>query len=122
MASALINGLISNGYPSAEIIVSDPNEDAKNNLSERHQIQCTNDNKSAVHCADVVMLAVKPQILKEVALELSEVIQMQTLVVSIAAGVPVSALQRWFSTNIPIVRSMPNTPTCLLYTSPSPRD
>jgi pyrroline-5-carboxylate reductase len=113
MASALINGLISNGYPSAGIIVSDPNEDAKNSLSERHQIQCTNDNKSAVHYADVVILAVKPQILKEVALELSKVIQMQTLVVSIAAGVPVSALQRWFSNNIPIVRSMPNTPAML---------
>jgi|TARA_A100001015_G_scaffold252967_1_gene292869 pyrroline-5-carboxylate reductase len=113
MASALINGLISNGYPSAGIIVSDPNEDAKNSLSERHQIQCTSDNKSAVRHADVVILAVKPQILKEVALELSKVIQMQTLVVSIAAGVPVSALQSWFSNNIPIVRSMPNTPTML---------
>ncbi|MAH73356.1 MAG: pyrroline-5-carboxylate reductase [Porticoccaceae bacterium] len=113
MASALINGLISNGYPSTEILVSDPNEDAKNSLSEQHHIQCMSDNKSAVRIADLIILAVKPQILKEVASELSKVIQIQKVVVSIAAGVSISALQNWFGKNIPIVRSMPNTPTML---------
>ncbi len=114
MACALINGLISNGYPSTEILVSDPSEAAKNSLSKQHQIEFMSDNKSAVRYADIVVLAVKPQILKEVVLELSSVIQVQTVVVSIAAGVPISALQKWFGKSIPIVRSMPNTPTMLM--------
>ncbi|MAJ80762.1 MAG: pyrroline-5-carboxylate reductase [Porticoccaceae bacterium] len=114
MAFALINGLISNGYPSTEILVSDPSQAAKNSLTKQHQIEFMSDNKSAVRYADIVILAVKPQILREVVLELSSVIQVQTVVVSIAAGVPISALQKWFGKSVPIVRSMPNTPSRLM--------
>ncbi len=71
----------------------------------------TTDNLEAIQGADVVVLAVKPQIMREVAESLAETAQRsRPLFVSIAAGIREEALNRWLGGNLPIVRCMPNTP------------
>ena len=75
-------------------------------------IATTDDNLAAVADAAIVVLAVKPQILKTVARQVGPALEGQ-LVVSIAAGVPISALEAWLQPGCPIVRCMPNTPALI---------
>lgn len=73
-------------------------------------VQVTTGNRKAVHGADIVLLAVKPQVvgdvLKEIAPELSE----KTLVISVAASVPTSYIEQHTGGKVPVIRAMPNTP------------
>jgi pyrroline-5-carboxylate reductase len=69
------------------------------------------DNAAAVKGADVVILAVKPQQMRTVALELAgHLAPLRPLVISVAAGIPHAALARWFGPQIPVIRTMPNRP------------
>lgn len=112
MATALILGLLEQGHDAASITACDPSADQlqrlKNQLPERADIKLSQDN-SVVSSAAVVVLAVKPQVMSEVAGGLREFISPDTLIISIAAGVPVSALERWLGGQS-IVRCMPNMP------------
>ena len=106
MATSLISGLIADGYDAKRLTVSDPDSEKLAQLAARFGIHPTADNQQAVANADVVVLAVKPQILKAVAADLAPAIQRhQPLVISIAAGVQESALRRWLGDNVALVRS-----------------
>lgn len=72
-------------------------------------IRTTDDNLAAVADATVIVLAVKPQLLKTVVQEIAPAVA-DKLVVSIAAGVPIAAIEGWLPANSPVVRCMPNTP------------
>jgi pyrroline-5-carboxylate reductase len=114
MASSLIGGLIADGYLPDHIRVSDPDGETLARLAARYGIRTDKDNRQAVNGADVVVLAVKPQILEKVAREIAHVIkQQQPLVISIAAGIQESALRLWLGESTALVRSMPNTPAML---------
>lgn len=114
MATSLISGLIADGYDAKRLTVSDPDGEKLAQLAARFGIHPTADNLHAVANADVVVLAVKPQILKGVATELAPAIQkQQPLVISIAAGVQENTLRRWLGENVALVRSMPNTPAMI---------
>jgi pyrroline-5-carboxylate reductase len=111
MARSLIGGLLDDGMPTERIWVADPNEPALHNLQERFGVNTTPDNIEAARHAQVVILAVKPQLAKAVAQEVASVIQNQRpLVVSIAAGIRETDLRSWLGEDMAIVRTMPNTP------------
>jgi pyrroline-5-carboxylate reductase len=111
MASSLISGLIASGHEPEQIWVSDPQPDNRQRLAAQLRIHTTDDNLEVVNAVDVIVLAVKPQILKTVAQQLADVTQnRKLLVVSIAAGITQNSLANWLGSNVAIVRCMPNTP------------
>ncbi|MGB5475344.1 MAG: pyrroline-5-carboxylate reductase [Gammaproteobacteria bacterium] len=111
MASSLIGGLIADGWNPATIQASDRDVQQLQRLASRFGITTTQDNQAAAARADIIVLAVKPQAMKSVALELTgTVARHRPLVISIAAGVRESTLRDWLGANVAIVRTMPNTP------------
>lgn len=114
MASSLIGGLVADGYDPAYITACDPDRTKLDQLQARYGIHGSDDNSEAIGQADVVVLAVKPQVLKEVADSVATAVQSRRpLVVSIAAGVREADLQRWLGGEVALVRSMPNTPAMI---------
>jgi len=110
MARAIIGGLLENGYPASAIWASEPDAEKLSDL-ETQGLNVTTDNNQAVSAADVVVLAVKPQIMKAVTTAMSAAVQQKKpLIVSVAAGIPVESLQRWMGADTAVVRCMPNTP------------
>lgn len=111
MASSLIGGLIADGFDVNAIAVVDINKEQLATLRQQFGIQTYEDAAAAVKWADTVVLAVKPQVMKSVALELNEAIQIhKPLLISVAAGVNTYDIERWLGGNVAIVRAMPNTP------------
>jgi len=110
MARAIIGGLISNGYPADKIWASEQDITGLADLAEQG-LQTTSDNNLAVAAADLVVLAVKPQVLKTVALHIAPAVQKhKPLIVSIAAGIMAPSIDKWLGGDVAIVRCMPNTP------------
>lgn len=111
MASSLVGGLLAKGVKASRITMSDTNETALANASRVLKVNTTNVNAEAVVDADVVVLAVKPQVMKSVCESMQEMVQHQKpLVISIAAGVTAASLDEWLGGNVSVVRCMPNTP------------
>ena len=110
MASCLIGGMLAKGFSKQQILVSEPNRASRERIASTYGVEVTEDNRSAVSSAQVILLAVKPQVMSEVARNLASELNHQPTVVSIAAGIPVSALQHWLGEELKIVRAMPNTP------------
>ena len=116
MARAIIGGLITRGYAAARITVADPEPAARALLAERYGVATTDDNAAACAAADIVVLAVKPQQLKAVAIALGPALRARRpLVLSIAAGITTGLLAAWLGAELPLVRSMPNTPALVGY-------
>lgn len=112
MAGAIIGGMIDSGYSAGDITATSPDDTMLAPLRERLGINTATDNAAAVSDADVVVLAVKPQIMHQVCEGLREAIQARRpLIVSVAAGLPAATLERWLGDDLPLVRCMPNTPS-----------
>lgn len=112
MASAIIGGMIDSGYPRDAITATAPHEEALTPVRERLGIHTSTDNATAVANADVVVLAVKPQIMREVCEKLRDAVQARKpLIVSVAAGLPAETLEAWLGGGLAVVRCMPNTPS-----------
>jgi pyrroline-5-carboxylate reductase len=107
MAQALIGGLISRGLPATRITVSDPIEEVRNFLAEK-DVHVTDDNIAAIRDADIVLFAVKPQVLANVLKPLKGLFAGK-LVMSIVAGAEIATIAQLLDTDR-IVRVMPNTP------------
>lgn len=111
MAASLIGGMIKNGYPPDAITACDINTEQLAGLQQEFNINTSTDNRAAAQSADLVMLAVKPQLMREVCEALSSLpANPAQLFVSIAAGVPATAIDEWLGGDRAIVRCMPNTP------------
>ena len=113
MAYALINGLLNNGYDSKNIKVSDPNDELLRKREAELNITTFTNNSLLVEVCDIIVFAVKPQVLSEVCLELREKIKPNHLFISIVAGIRVNDINRWLGGNYPLVRTMPNTPALM---------
>lgn len=109
MARSILGGLRARGFSENGMIVSDPNTDTLTALKRDFGIQTTHDNLTAVQDADILILAVKPQVLKDVCLAIRGHLPPGALVISIAAGITCDSLERWLG-EVPVVRCMPNTP------------
>lgn len=114
MAQALISGLISCGVKPSLITVADPSSDAREQLAAKglNTVDPTADAKAAVIGADIVVLAVKPQVMKVVVSGFADVLDTQ-LVISVAAGLSTELLLNMLGGYSNIVRAMPNTPAMI---------
>jgi pyrroline-5-carboxylate reductase len=111
MAAALISGLTKRGLRPDRVMVADPNQDQLRRVASDYAVQTAADNAAAVQGAEVVVLAVKPQLLRSVALGLAPHLAIsRPLVISVAAGIPHASLARWFGPQVPVIRTMPNRP------------
>jgi pyrroline-5-carboxylate reductase len=114
MATSLVGGLVSHDHPADSIWVSDPDITRLDLLQERYAVCTSADNALAVNRADIVVLAVKPQVMRPVVESVREAVtQGQPLVMSIAAGVREADIRNWLGGEAAIVRCMPNTPALL---------
>jgi pyrroline-5-carboxylate reductase len=110
MAEAMIRGLLRGSHFTPEqITASGPREERMTELQERFGIRTTTDNREAA-IADIVVLSIKPQILSRVLAEVGGTIRPDALVISIAAGVPIAAIESRLGSGARVIRSMPNTP------------
>lgn len=111
MARSLIGGLAAKGYDPAHIMVSNPTPEKLVHLQQQYHVQTTMSNEAVVAASDLIILAIKPQIMQSVVTKLAVACQEKhPLIVSVAAGVRTESLQQWLGTAYPIVRCMPNTP------------
>ncbi|MBR2514923.1 MAG: pyrroline-5-carboxylate reductase [Halomonas sp.] len=112
MAGAIIGGLIESGVAPSDITATAPNESELASLKQRLGVNTQTNNNAAVKDADVVVLAVKPQIMRDVCDAMSESVQQQApLVISIAAGLDADTINQWLGGSTALVRCMPNTPS-----------
>lgn len=109
MAQAIVFGLLKKNYPANQIMVCDPNEEKRALFSARG-VQVSTNNIDAVQSADVIVLAVKPQVAAEVCANLSAVDFSDKLVISIMAAISIEKLTALLPSASHIVRVMPNTP------------
>ncbi len=115
MGEALLSRLINQQiYQPSEVLVSEPQQQRRVLLEQQYGVQVTADNREVAKTAQVLFLAVKPQVFQEVAQTLRDVLATLTaespsLVISILAGVPLSQLEAAFP-QLPVIRAMPNTP------------
>lgn len=114
MSTALIRGLLGAGLCVKErITASDVSPQQLDALRQTHAITVTTDNSAAVKNAGVVVLATKPQVFGKLLPELATSITDHTLVISIAAGVPIAVIESQLAPRTRVVRAMPNTPALI---------
>ncbi|MCD9125501.1 pyrroline-5-carboxylate reductase [Luteimonas fraxinea] len=114
MARSLIGGLVARGGDAASVRVVDPNADSRDALARDFGVRTFENAADAVDGAATWVLATKPQVLRGVCESLADVAQAtQPLVLSIAAGITATQLDRWLGGHVPVVRTMPNTPALL---------
>jgi len=117
MGGAILSGLIKSGLNPTQISVSTKTSSSAENLSNKHKVAAHSTeadpaaNSIAVSGADVVVLAVKPNQILSVLGEISSAIKPGALIISIAAGITTSAMQKLLDPTCAVVRAMPNTPS-----------
>lgn len=109
MASALIGGLIAKGHDPARISVIEMSPAARDKLGARYPVRVTTAPDDAMKGADTLVLAVKPQDMRQALASLGSEVR-SALVISVAAGITLDTLSRWLGGHRRIVRCMPNTP------------
>ncbi len=112
MASALIGGLLNNGFPASEIAVIEIGAESRSRLERAYGIRCYAAPDAAALYCDALLLAVKPQQMREACASVRPHLKQQ-LVISIAAGLRLADLSRWLNGYERLVRAMPNTPALI---------
>jgi pyrroline-5-carboxylate reductase len=124
MGAAIIGGLVARGFAAADITVIEPAADARERLSARFGVAVRGAAGPGLPAADALVLAVKPQQMREAVKPLLP-LDPSTVVVTIAAGIRIADLSRWLGGHAAIVRAMPNTPALVhagvagLYAAPA---
>jgi pyrroline-5-carboxylate reductase len=112
MADALIGGLLGKGFRPQELRVVEIDAGQRRKLAGKYGVDCFDKAAGAVRKDDIVVLAVKPQQLRETAVK-SGLAKNENLVISIAAGVRLTSISRWLGGHLRLVRAMPNTPALI---------
>ncbi len=117
MAQCLIQGLVKSGYPKTLIFVSTPHQEKVDLLKNKFGINGTTDNVAFVKDAEIVVLAVKPQVMAGVLNELNSKISdfSNKLIISIMAGVTINRIGSLLNGASRVIRVMPNTPALIGY-------
>lgn len=109
MGEALISGLVSNGSTlGGNIICTDLYQRKLDPLRDKYGVRVTTDNLEAVEDADIVIYSIKPQIMEKVLRETACRLDMTKLIISVAAGVPMAAIESCLEKDLRLVRAMPN--------------
>ena len=115
MGEAIIKGLLQTGLvPASSIAATDPRADRLQQMASQYGIRGLQSNRELVAGADVVILAVKPQIMGAVLREVAPAVDRGRLLISVAAGMPVAALREALGKPARLIRVMPNTPALVL--------
>ncbi|MDQ8023910.1 MAG: pyrroline-5-carboxylate reductase [Moraxellaceae bacterium] len=112
MASALIGGLIKQGFPASDLQVVEREPEGRNRLSSQFGVRCFGQLDGEALACDVLVLAVKPQQMREALAPLAGQLKQQ-LLLSVAAGLRLGDLAEWLGGYTRLVRSMPNTPALI---------
>jgi pyrroline-5-carboxylate reductase len=111
LGGALLRGLVGSATVRPDqVIATDPRPEPLERLAEAHGIRTSTDNRAAIDEADVVVLAVKPQVVPAVLPDVTAALRSGAMVVSLAAGVPLHRLEAGLPDGTPVVRVMSNTP------------
>ena len=115
MASSLIGGLINGGVVAAnKIVVFEPNAEKAQSLADQFGVSIAVDNIDLITRSQIVVIAVKPQVLQAVLSPLATHFQASNpLIVSIVAGITANSIEQWLNGEFAIVRVMPNTPALI---------
>jgi pyrroline-5-carboxylate reductase len=114
MARSLAGGLLNNGWAKNRLVLSDPNPDQRRGAESGLGVEVFADNNDVAERADILVLAVKPQFLREACHGVAATVQQtKPLVISTAAGVRLKDVERWLGGNLAVVRVMPNTPALI---------
>ena len=109
MGAAIISGLIVSGSSKPEnIICTDVRESRLDEIKSEYGVRVTANNMDAVEASDIIVYAVKPQIMAKVLEETADKLDMSKLVISIAAGVPMPAIESCLNKDLRLIRVMPN--------------
>lgn len=115
MAGALIKGLVlSQAISPKQIWASDLREERLTELEHTHAIQITSNNNTLLQACDVVVLSVKPQVIDRVMPAVSQYLRTDALLISVAAGVSIAAMEARLPEGARVIRTMPNTPALSL--------
>ncbi len=124
MANALIGGLVKQGFVASDLTVIELNADNRARLEQDYGVRTSAGVTAEAIAGDVLVLAVKPQQLREAVAPLAPLLHQQ-VVISIAAGLRLADIARWLGGYAKLVRTMPNTPALIgagitgLYAAPS---
>ncbi|EGT3615471.1 pyrroline-5-carboxylate reductase [Clostridium perfringens] len=111
MGSAMVGGILKSGIVVKEdIIASCSREESAKRISKSLGINTTLDNKEVCNNSDIIFLAVKPYMYEKVIKEIRDHINLNKVIVTIAAGINLSDVEKWFNKETKIVKTMPNTP------------
>ncbi|HNL92979.1 MAG TPA: pyrroline-5-carboxylate reductase [Pseudomonadales bacterium] len=110
MAASLMGGLVARGYAPQQLCAADPNAAGLQALAQQHGIHACASNAEVAQRADILVLAVKPQVMQAVLTDLAPAIHSKHLLISIAAGISMTSMAQWLGGTPAIVRCMPNTP------------
>lgn len=114
MAASIIGGLINKGMTASQITASDPGRNQRAYIEREFQILTYDDNNAHFGIPDIVVIAVKPQIMKTVLKDVAVSIQQTNpLVISVAAGITTSQIKSWLESELAVIRTMPNTPALI---------
>jgi len=114
MARSLIGALIRGGTNAREIAVAEPNEALRASLVQEFGVVTHARNADTVAGASTIILAVKPQVMRDVCAEIAAAFgSARPLLISIAAGIRIDQIEQWLGAKLPIVRCMPNTPALI---------
>lgn len=113
MCEALIGGIISRSLVKpSQLTVYDIVPERLHYLKERFGVHTADSNKSVAVASDVLFLTVKPQVMPSLLAEIGKIVPKKTLVVSIAAGIKISTMEKYLA-GVPVIRVMPNTPVAV---------
>lgn len=114
MAQAMIGGILNAHFISPENLIASAKSDVTvENVKQKYQIEATTDNKRVAKQADILFLAIKPDLHFSIIEEIKDVVKSDTMIITIAAGISLQDLERAFKRKIKAIRSMPNTPSLI---------
>jgi pyrroline-5-carboxylate reductase len=109
MGEAIVSGLVSSGSVRPEnMICTDIREEALESVKNKYGVVTTTSNMEAIESAEIIIYAVKPQIMASVLRETAVVLDLSKIVISIAAGVPLAAIESCLNKKLRLIRVMPN--------------
>lgn len=111
MGSAMVGGLIKSGFANVQdIIVSTKSKESAEKVNKELGVKTTLDNAEVAKYAEVLVLAIKPNMYKDVISSIKELLTDDKLIVTIAAGISLDNMEQWLGDSFKVIRTMPNTP------------
>ena len=114
MGRSLLGGLLANGYPRRLLSGADPDPVQREKIHSLFGIEILADSLQVIEQADIVVLAVKPQLMAATVKTIAAgLVKQRPLIISVAAGIRLSAISAWLQQDLPVIRAMPNTPALI---------